>query len=96
MFRGGFYKKFLALSLVGGFVVSSWTFVHARGPMGGAGKGFTLDKPLPEFKDVKLETQKYIDYFYSLKLSPTEQKTLEQALKPIPAPCCADNSALTC
>ncbi|BAU24073.1 hypothetical protein THC_1713 [Caldimicrobium thiodismutans] len=59
-------------------------------------KGFTLDKPLPEFKDVKLETQKYIDYFYSLKLSPTEQKTLEQALKPIPAPCCADNSALTC
>jgi hypothetical protein len=38
MFRGGFYKKFLALSLVGGFVVSSWTFVHARGPMGGAGQ----------------------------------------------------------
>ncbi|MEZ0344234.1 MAG: hypothetical protein ABWJ99_05480 [Caldimicrobium sp.] len=58
--------------------------------------GFAKNKPLPEFKDVKGETQKFIDYFYTIKLSPSEQKTLEKALKPIPAPCCSDNSALTC
>jgi len=58
----------------------------------GHGKG----EPLPEFKDVRKETQKFIEYFYTIKLSPSEQKVLERALKPLPAPCCADSSALTC
>lgn len=58
--------------------------------------GLTKNKPIPEFKDVRIETQRYIDYYYSIKLSPSEQKILEKALKPLPAPCCSDNSALTC
>lgn len=58
--------------------------------------GFAKNKTLPEFKDLRFETQKYIDYFYTIKLSPSEQKILEKALRPIPAPCCSDNSALTC
>ena len=58
--------------------------------------GIARNQSLPEFKDVRIETQKHIDYFYSIRLSPSDQKVLEKALKPLPAPCCSDNSALTC
>lgn len=53
-------------------------------------------KGLPEFKDVKKETETFIRYYYTLKLSPSEQKVLENALSELKAPCCSDFSALTC
>ncbi|MFN4132031.1 MAG: hypothetical protein ACK4GE_03015 [Caldimicrobium sp.] len=55
-----------------------------------------ISKDLPEFKDVKKETETFMRYYYSIKLSPSQQKVLEKALSELKAPCCADFSALTC
>ncbi|MFN3740263.1 MAG: hypothetical protein ACK4TF_06265 [Thermodesulfovibrionales bacterium] len=53
-------------------------------------------KPLPEFKDLKESTLKFISYYYNIQLPVPEQKILEKALSEIPAPCCSDHPALTC
>ncbi len=54
------------------------------------------ERPLPEFKDLKEDTGKFISYYYNIQLSVSEQKILGKALSEIPAPCCSDHSALTC
>ncbi len=53
-------------------------------------------KSLPEFKDPKRDTKRFISYYYSIKLTPEQQRLLEKGLGKITAPCCADSSALTC
>ncbi|REJ84187.1 MAG: hypothetical protein DWQ36_17345 [Acidobacteria bacterium] len=45
---------------------------------------------------VREKTQRYMEYESSLRLDAEQQKIKEAALTPIPAPCCSDNSALTC
>lgn len=54
------------------------------------------ERPLPEFKDLKGDTGKFISYYYNIQLTVSEQKILEKALSKIPAPCCSDHTALTC
>lgn len=53
-------------------------------------------RALPEFRQVKGETERFMGYYFQLKLTAKEQKVLERALTKIPAPCCADHTALTC
>ncbi|MFN3505396.1 MAG: hypothetical protein ACK4Y7_04215 [Caldimicrobium sp.] len=54
------------------------------------------DRTLPQFKNVKKDTERFINYYYDIKLSPSEQKILQKALSELKAPCCSDYSALTC
>lgn len=54
------------------------------------------ERPLPEFKDLKGDTGKFVSYYYNIQTSVSEQKILEKALSEIPAPCCSDHSAQTC
>jgi len=91
-------KGVAVLGLIGGFVfaASANTLYGKSENLDVFPQRYGMEKPLLEFKDVKKETQRFIEYFYTINLSPSEQKILERALKPLPAPCCADNSALTC
>lgn len=57
---------------------------------------FTQEKTLPGFKDLKEDTEKFINYYYNINLSASEHKILQKALSEIPAPCCSDHTALTC
>ena len=49
-----------------------------------------------EFYDVQTQTPEFISYYESIKLTPEQEKIKEEALMPVPAPCCSDYSALTC
>ncbi|NNE46290.1 MAG: hypothetical protein HKN37_06490, partial [Rhodothermales bacterium] len=61
---------------------------------------FQTDRPAVaspiEFTDVREETQKFIDYYNSIELTPEQELIKKKALSKIPAPCCSDNSAYTC
>lgn len=48
------------------------------------------------FTDVREQTQEFIDYYNSIKLTPEQELVKKQALSRIPAPCCSDNTAYTC
>jgi hypothetical protein len=58
---------------------------------GGSGKPHAL-----AFTDVKAQTREFIGYHQSIKLTPEQQKVKAAVLGAIPAPCCANFSALTC
>lgn len=49
-----------------------------------------------EFTDVKKQTREFIGYNESIELTPEQELIKQKALSGIPAPCCSDNSALTC
>lgn len=53
-------------------------------------------RPIPEFKALEGDTSRFIDYYYSIKLSSSEEVILKKALADIPAPCCSDYPALSC
>jgi hypothetical protein len=40
--------------------------------------------------------QHFADWFYEIQLSPEQAARVEEALSPIPAPCCDDNSVFSC
>ena len=78
---------------IGASVAVAVAFVAASGL-------FQADEPAVaspiEFTDVREETQKFIDYYNSIELTPEQELIKKQALSRIPAPCCSDNSAYTC
>ncbi len=49
-----------------------------------------------QFTDVKKQTEEFIGYNTSIKLTPEQEAVKKEALTAIPAPCCSDNSAYTC
>ncbi len=49
-----------------------------------------------EFYDVKVQTPEFISYYYSITLTPEQEKVMEDALTPIPAPCCSEYTMYTC
>ena len=49
-----------------------------------------------EFTDVAKQTREFIDYYHSIELDAEQDAIKREALSRIPAPCCSDNSALTC
>lgn len=53
-------------------------------------------KKVPEFKSIKEDSERFLNYYQTLKLNPKEQKVLERALSQLKAPCCSDSTALTC
>lgn len=48
------------------------------------------------FSDVKEQTQQFMEWEKSIRLSPQQEARKKEALTAIPAPCCSDNSAYTC
>jgi len=48
------------------------------------------------FHDVEAQTAEFMAYNNEIELTPEQKVVFEEALTPIPAPCCSDRSALTC
>lgn len=48
------------------------------------------------FADAKVQAKEYIRYYNTIELTPEQERIKAEALTPLPAPCCADNSLLTC
>ncbi len=51
--------------------------------------------PVP-FGDLKAQTQEFIGYESSIKLTTQQEAIKREALEALPAPCCSDNTAYTC
>lgn len=49
-----------------------------------------------KFTDARKQSQEFMGYYRSIRLTPAQQKIKEEGLKSLPAPCCDDNSALEC
>ena len=49
-----------------------------------------------KFTDVRQQTAASHQYEKTIKLTPAQQATYREALEGLPAPCCSDNTALTC
>jgi hypothetical protein len=49
-----------------------------------------------EFTDVRQQTAAFHQYERTIKLTPAQQAVYREALEGLPAPCCSDNTALTC
>ena len=48
------------------------------------------------FHDLKAQTETFISYYHHISLTPEEAAVRDDALSPIPAPCCDSYSAATC
>ncbi|HVR30249.1 MAG TPA: hypothetical protein VMS86_12035, partial [Thermoanaerobaculia bacterium] len=62
--------------------VSSWALAATKGGL--------------ELTDVERQTREFLEYERTIQLTPAQQAVFEQALEALPAPCCSDNTALTC
>lgn len=51
--------------------------------------------PVP-FTDVRRQTLELIELQKTIQLTPEQEEIKRQALEPLPAPCCKDNTAYTC
>ncbi len=49
-----------------------------------------------EFTDTKAQAAEYIRYYKNIELTPEQERVKAEALSALPAPCCSDNSLLTC
>ena len=49
-----------------------------------------------EFTDVRKQTEEFIGYYETIKLTSQQESIKREALSNLPAPCCANNSAYTC
>lgn len=48
------------------------------------------------FTDAREQAETYIRYYKEIELTPEQERIKAEALSALPAPCCADNSLLTC
>lgn len=48
------------------------------------------------FHDARAQTVEFMGYYESIPLTATQERVKEEALRPLPAPCCSEFSALTC
>ena len=49
-----------------------------------------------EFTDARKQTEEFIRHYETIELTPAQERVKRDALGPLPAPCCSDNSAYTC
>ncbi|MCI0443996.1 hypothetical protein L0244_01285 [bacterium] len=49
-----------------------------------------------QFKDVRSQTAEFIGYYKSIQLTKQQEQIKQDALSPIPAPCCSTYSIATC
>jgi hypothetical protein len=49
-----------------------------------------------EFDDLPKQTQEFIRYNRTISLIPEQEAVRKEALTPLPAPCCSDETAYTC
>ena len=49
-----------------------------------------------KFDDVRQQSLELMKYEQSIRLTPEQEAIKKEALTPLPAPCCSDNSAYTC
>jgi hypothetical protein len=49
-----------------------------------------------QFTDVKKQTEEFIGYYHSIKLTPEQEGVKTEALKAMPAACCKEFSQATC
>lgn len=49
-----------------------------------------------KFYDVKAQSEEFIGYYNSIKLTPEQEKLKTDALSGLPAPCCSDQTMATC
>jgi len=78
---------FIAGALALAFICGSQTALAADQ---GAGR------PGVTFDDLQSQTEAFISYFHDIALAPEEMLVRNEALSPIPAPCCDSYSAATC
>jgi hypothetical protein len=50
----------------------------------------------PVFRNLRAQTEQFIDYFSSIRLTPAQEAIKGEALDSIPAPCCKKFSMKTC
>jgi hypothetical protein len=60
-----------------------------------AGTGVGRDDR-PVFRNVRAQTEQFIDYYSAIRLTPTQERIKAEALDSIPAPCCKNYSMKTC
>jgi hypothetical protein len=48
------------------------------------------------FSDVRKQSAEFLEYERTIKLTPAQDAIYREALEGLPAPCCSDNTALTC
>ena len=63
---------------------------------GVAAVGLAGDEAKVTFTDVRADTLRFHEYYETITLTPEQQAVMDEALGPIPAPCCSDRSASTC
>lgn len=64
-------------------------------PAVSAGAGRGTDQKIV-FRSVRAQTEQFIDYFGSIRLTAAQERVKAEALDSIPAPCCKDYSMKTC
>ncbi len=69
--------------------------VWSAGMVAAAGGGGRRDAPLA-FDDVPSQTREFIGYYHSISLNRAQNELKERTLGSIPAPCCQNDSILTC
>ena len=69
-----------------GFALAGFVFVAAPE---------TSDKKI-EFTNVREQTVEFIRYYETIQLTREQEAIKREALSPIPAACCSNNSAYTC
>jgi hypothetical protein len=65
-------------------------------PLSALAAGQGAGRPGITFHDLQSQTEAFISYFHDISLSPEEELVKNEALSPIPAPCCDSYSAATC
>jgi len=59
-------------------------------------KGSTAASPDVAFSGSREETERFIGYYKTIRLTPEQERVKVEALSAIRAPCCADNPLATC
>lgn len=48
------------------------------------------------FEDAARQSEQFIEWYLTIKLTPEQEAIKKAALEPMPAPCCSDENAYTC
>ncbi len=64
-------------------------------PLGVAAPVLLADDEI-KFRNVEQQSRQFMGWYERIKLTDAQEAVKKQALEPIPAPCCSDNSAYTC
>ena len=77
-------------------VVTGIVMVTLLAGFGGALLAGAGDSGELRFHDVREQTEEFMRYHREIRLTDEQQQVMDEALGPLPAPCCRDRSAATC